>query len=265
VLLSPGQFELEFGTAYRNMKEQTSLMQVGYFERYAKRSRMLSFSLTGRAGVVRGVETWLTVPWSYNQVKEVSTNEWVRSKQTWHTGDINFGGQFMLKDESANWPALSASLAVAAPTGSMRYYDIPAIWKTQLNNGSGHWSIMPGLSFVRTLDPVILFGGVSYQYSFADTIDGYRVQPGWGVMGYAGVGFALNEKFSLGARVEYDYYSQMKADGVKVQGSDMEPMNLAFSASYRIFDNWVLTPQVSFGLNDDAGTSAIQLRVSRRF
>lgn len=56
-------------------------------------------------------------------------------------------------------------------------------WQAPLNKGSGHWSISPGLSFVRITDPAILFGGTSDQHAFRRTIDGYAVKPGSGIGG----------------------------------------------------------------------------------
>ena len=120
-------------------------------------------------------------------------------------------------------------------------------------------------SNVRTTDPAIIFGGVSYQYFFTDTIDGYQVQPGWVVNSYFGVGFALNEKLSLGSRLSYAYSSNMKADNETIYGSHSDPMNVSLNLSYRVSKDWVVSPQITFGLNDDSGPAALSMNIKRNF
>lgn len=265
VLLAPGSYELGMGLLYQQSRRETSLMNVGYFQRSAYTARKLELSLTARAGLYDKVEGWLTLPGTYTYIQDVSTNEYVRDADSWEFGDISFGLQYLLVSESEKSPAVSATVGVSAPTGEKNYYEPISTWLDPLNNGSGHWGLTVGTTFVRTLDPAILFGGLSYSHSFAETIDGYHVAPGWGVNGYFGVGFALNEKLSLGSRLALGYQSTMEVDGVTVEGSDSEPMDLSFSTSYRFADNWVATPQVTFTLNDDAGANAFSLQVARRF
>lgn len=265
VLLAPGSYELGLGFAYQQSRRETSLMNVGYFQRSAYTARKLQFSLTVRAGLYDRFEGWLNLPGDYTYIQEVSTNAYVRDTDSWELGDISFGLQYLMLTETETSPAISATIGVSAPTGKKRYYPLGQTWLDPLNNSSGHWGLTVGTSFVRTLDPAILFGGLSYSHSFSETIDGYHVSPGWGINGYFGVGFALNEKLSLGSRLALGYKSTMEVDGVTVEGSDSEPMDLSFSTSYRFADNWVATPQVTFTLNDDAGANAFSLQVARRF
>jgi len=121
------------------------------------------------------------------------------------------------------------------------------------------------VAFVRSTDPAILFGGIGYQYAFANTIDGYRIKPGWVLKGYAGVGFALNERLSLGGRLAYAHSANLQADHQTIQGSDADPLELSLSASYRVNDDWVIAPEVTLGLNDDAGPAALSAHFKRRF
>ncbi|WP_085101704.1 transporter [Desulfovibrio gilichinskyi] len=265
VLLNPGQMELELGLRYKQSRTAYSMMNVGYFDRAAYTARMFEASLTFRAGIMDRLEGWVTVPGTYATIEDVSTNEFVRNTNSFDLGDISFGGQYLLFKETDNLPAISATLGITAPTGQKTYYAISSVWKDALNNGNGHWAFSPGLSFVRTLDPAMLFGGIACQYSLTDKINGYEVTPGFGVSGYLGLGFALNEKLSVGSRVSYGYYSEMEVDNVKIAGSDSEPIDLSFSASYRAFEDWVVTPEVTFGLNDDAGAANLSLRLTRSF
>ncbi|MDA8378183.1 MAG: transporter [Planctomycetia bacterium] len=131
-------------------------------------------------------------------------------------GDVSFGGYYQIFKESKNWPSLTGSLLVTAPTG-INPYGIKVIQPdpnntnlsvpTNLPTGNGVWTLTPGLSFVSTSDPAIFFGSVNYYYNldknFSDisTTPG-SVQPGEVALGNAfqyslGVAFALNERLSL--------------------------------------------------------------------
>ena len=265
VLLSPGQYEFDMGVNYKQSRTQYNLPSDGYFQKSSYSARQILVSPTLRAGLYKGFEGYLSLPFTYSYIQDVSSNEYVRDTQDWHAADLAVGGQYQLTKESAAVPAISLTLDVSAPTGKKRYNDALRSWKDPLNNGSGHWSIAPGLAFVRTTDPAIIFGGFSYQYFFADNIDGYNVQPGWVLNSYFGVGFALNEKLSLGSRLSYAYSSNMKADHETIYGSDSDPMDLSLNLSYRVSDQWVVSPQVTFGINDDSGPTALSMNIKRSF
>ncbi|WP_191485387.1 transporter [Pseudomonas sp. FEN] len=265
VLLSPGEYEMDLGIAYKQNRLQYALPQAGYFQRSSYSAKQLEFRSTLRAGIYEGIEGYLSAPITYSHIQDVSSNEHVRHADAWNLADIAFGAQYQFIDESADRPAISLTFDLSAPTGRKRYSDTFNSWKDPLNNGSGHWSIAPGLAFVRTTDPAILFGGVSYQYYFPNTIDGYHVQPGWVLKSYAGVGFALNEKLSLGTRLSYAYSANLKADHEIIHGSDADPIDLSLSASYRVSNDWVISPGVIFGLNDDSGPAALSINFKRHF
>lgn len=265
VLLSPGNTELEFGLQYKQSRSSHSLMNVGYFQMSAQEARQLELATTVRAGLWTGVEGWLTLPLTHTSIEQVSSNQYVRNASQWALGDISAGLQYQLTEEYAEWPAVSLSLSLSAPTGQKHYYHPDDTWLDPLSNGAGHWSLAPGIAFVRSSDPGMLFGGISYRASLGRNIDGYKVRPGDGLTAYLGVGFALNERLSLGSRLSLAHYRNMQVDGQSVAGSSKDPLDLSLSMSYRVFERWTLSPQVTFGLNDEAGPAYISLRMNRRF
>ncbi|WP_404416410.1 transporter [Marinospirillum sp.] len=265
VLLAPGRFELELGLNFKQSRESHSLMNVGYFERSSFSARMLEWQATASYGLGERWEVWLKAPFTYVHIEQVSTNKYVRDTDEWRLADVSLGSRYQWIRESAATPAISFNFSLTAPTGQKNYYEPQDTWQDPLSNGNGHWFASAGMAAVRTLDPVNLFGGLTYSHGLEETIDGYEVNPGWQLSGYFGLGFALNEKISLGQRFTYSYHSRIKADGVTVYGSDREPMSLSFSASYRLNPDWVITPQITFGLNEDGGTPTASLTGRRRF
>ncbi|MGO0788463.1 transporter [Herbaspirillum seropedicae] len=265
VLLAPGKMELEFGLQYKHTRSSHSLMNVGYFQMSAQEARQLELATTVRAGLWGDVEAWFTLPFTHTGIEQISSNQYVRNASQWALGDVSAGLQYQWLEENAERPALSLSLTLSAPTGKKRYYAPDDTWLDPLSNGTGHWSLAPGIAFVRSSDPGMLFGGVNYRFSRERTIDGYRIHPGDGLSAYLGVGFALNERLSLGSRLSLAHYRNMQVDGQAVAGSGKDPLDLSLSVSYRLFERWTLSPQVTFGLNEEAGPAYLSLRMNRRF
>lgn len=265
VLLAPGSWQLEFGVNYKKNKSTYALPQINQFQRSTYEARRLDLTTGLRAGLMKNLEGWVSVPFSYLQVEDVSTNEYVRGDSEFRIGDIQAGLQYELVNESAHCPAVTVNFSASAPTGAKRYLEGIDSWRNSLSNSSGHWVISPGLSFVKKTDPAILFAGINYEHAFENKIDGYNVKPGWGINGCFGVGFALNEELSLGTRLSYGYFDDMYVDGTRIEGSSTEPLDLSFTLSYRIFDSIIATPYVTFGLNDDAGPAAVGINLTKSF
>lgn len=263
VLLAKGQYELELGVTHRQSRDNYALPNAGHFQRSSFTANVFQFNTTLRGGLADGLEGWINLPFTYTSIEQVSTNTFVREKDAWDIADISLGLQYALLQESTLYPAITATLDISTPTGEKKYNDIVNAWLDPLNNGSGHWSIAPGLAFVRTTDPAILYGGFNYRYFLSENISGFKVQPGWMLSGYFGVGFALNNDLSLGTQLSAAYQSNLEADGVEVKGSHLTPLDLSFSASYRLNQKWVAVTQVAFNLNDDAGTPGLSLRLKR--
>lgn len=131
-------------------------------------------------------------------------------------GDINAGVSYKFLDESVGWPDAVFSLRVKAPTGvdpyGIKLKTVPGD-NSNLNvpedlpTGNGIWSITPGISLVKTLDPAVIFGNLSYTYNLENSFSDISPQSGVKVAGDVdlgnwiqfgmGVAFALNERMSL--------------------------------------------------------------------
>jgi hypothetical protein len=77
-----------------------------------------------------------------------------------------------------------------------------------LPTGNGVWSITPGISLVKTFDPAVLFGTLSYTHNLEESFDDISstvnqsrlqasVKLGDSYQIGAGIAFALNEKMSM--------------------------------------------------------------------
>ena len=125
VLLNPGQYEFDLGLAYKQTRETYSLPAAGYFQRSSYAAKQITFDATVRGGLSEGLEGWISAPVTYSYIEQVSTNDYVRDKDSWDLADISFGLQYQLIHESHEMPAISTTLSVRAPTGNLQKPAIP--------------------------------------------------------------------------------------------------------------------------------------------
>ena len=198
-------------------------------------------------------------------------------------GDVNFGVAYKFIDESENWPDAVATLRVKAPTGKDPYgiklvqvagNDNLAI-PEDLPTGNGVWAITPGISLVKTFDPAVLFGSLSYTYNMEDSFSDISPQvntkvPGdvklgdsWQIGG--GIAFALNEKMSMSFSVtdQFSRKSKIKPDGgdwQSITNSDYNAANFNIGMTFAASNNLTIVPNLSIGLTDDAPDFSFSLK-----
>ncbi len=198
-------------------------------------------------------------------------------------GDVNVGIAYKFMDESEYAPDAVVSLRVKAPTGKepygIKFRQSPGndslSYPESLPTGNGVWSITPGISLVKTYDPAVLFGSLSYTYnmqeSFGDISStenqkvGGKVKLGDSFQIGAGVAFALNEKMSMSFSVTdlIQRRSKVKADGEDwstVVGSDANAGYFNVGMTLAATDKLTIVPNLSIGLTDDAPDFTFSLK-----
>ncbi|QXI49983.1 hypothetical protein HU763_011340 [Pseudomonas anuradhapurensis] len=198
-------------------------------------------------------------------------------------GDINVGVAYKFLDEDETWPDAVATLRIKAPTGKDPYgiklREVPGndnlSVPESLPTGNGVWSITPGISLVKTFDPAVLFGSLSYTYNMQDSFSDISPQvnskvPGdvklgdsWQIGG--GIAFALNEKMSMSFSVSDQFASKSKikpdgGDWQSISNSDYNAANFNIGMTFAATDNLTIVPNLSIGLTDDAPDFSFSLK-----
>lgn len=198
-------------------------------------------------------------------------------------GDINFGVAYKFLDETANLPDAVVSVRVKAPTGE-EPYGIKLIQSSNNDNlyvpeslptGNGVWSVTPGISLVKTFDPAVLFGSLSYTHNFEDSFSDIssivdQKVPGKVSLGDSfqlglGVAFALNEKMSMSFSVSdlVQRKSKLKQNGgdwQSVVSSDANAGYFNVGMTIAATDNLTIVPNLSIGMTDDAPDFTFSLK-----
>ena len=172
---------------------------------------------------------------------------------------------------------------VKAPTGKDPF-GIKLVQATDNNNinypeslptGNGVWSITPGVSLVKTFDPAVLFGSLSYTYNMEESFDDIsstagQKNPGKVKLGDSfqlglGVAFALNEKMSMSFSVSdlIQRKSKIKYDGGDWQSAVTSDANAGYfnvGMTIAATDHLTVVPNLSIGLTEDAPDFTFSLK-----
>jgi hypothetical protein len=214
---------------------------------------------------------------STSQISEVS------EKRDPTLGDINAGIAYKFLDETADTPDAIFTLRLKAPTGK-EPYGIKLHMSSQndslstpesLPTGNGVWSLTPGLSLIKTIDPAVLFGSIAYTYnmeeSFGDISPTQDTKvPGKVKLGDtfqigAGIAFALNEKMSMSFSVSdlIAMKSKVKQQGQgweTVSNSDANAGYFNIGMTMAVSDKLTIVPNLSIGLTNDAPDFTFSLK-----
>ena len=212
----------------------------------------------------------------------------VDQRQGPRLGDVSFAVAYKAVQEDNDWPDIVASLRVKAPTGE-EPYGIKLVtqdgndnlsYPEKMATGTGLWSINPSVSFVKTVDPAVLFASLSYTYYFSGDFDDISasqtiIQPGsvqlgaiWGFG--VGTAFALNDRLSVGLS-----YSQQigSASRTKLEGGQWQDIagsksNVAVfnvGMTYALNKHLSIVPNLAVGLTPDTADYAVSIKFPYNF
>ncbi|HJV25588.1 MAG TPA: acetate kinase [Aromatoleum sp.] len=261
---------------------------IGLIDVREVRSDSFIGALTVRRGITNRFELETKIPYVYRSDTSVSrpVGAGAAADEAFDVsghalGDIELTGRYQLNDGGAENPYYVGWLRLKTRTGrdpfevkvdrTIRGTTGTGL-QTEVATGSGFYSLTPGLTVLVPSDPVVFFGGVSYQYSFErskvkqKTNDGDielgDVQAG-GAFGFNfGMGLALNERssFSIG----YDHLSvgKLRVNGRTPRNSIRSELGtLLLGYSYRLDSGKTINLSLGAGLTSDAPDLQITLRV----
>jgi hypothetical protein len=245
-------------------------------------------ALTFRRGITNRFELEAKIPYVYRTDTSVSrpVNLGSAADTSFDAdghglGDIELTGRYQLNDGGAEDPYYIASLRFKTRTGTDPFEvtvdrtirgTTGTGLQTEMPTGSGFYTIQPGLTVLLPSDPVVFFGGVSYQYSFErsgvkqKTNDGDLelgdIQPGGAIGFNFGMGLALNDRssFSIG----YDHLSvgKLKQNGRTAPTSVRVQLGtLLLGYSYRLNSGRTVNLSLGAGLTADTPDLQLTLRM----
>lgn len=203
-------------------------------------------------------------------------------------GDLSVGASYQLLGETNARPNVVVSGRVKFPTGQEPYgVDFVEVEGSEGNlqvpqtlaTGSGVYGASIGISTLKTIDPMVVFGSVNYfrnfRRSFADIDENPGDQPGRVDIGDAlqfggGLAFALNEKSSISMSYSQRLVGRSRLqlegqDWQRVIGSQANVALLNFGATFAFSNAVSLITTVGAGLTNDSPDMVVGVRIPYRF
>lgn len=203
-------------------------------------------------------------------------------------GDVSFAVAYKAVQEDNDWPDIVVSMRAKAPTGD-EPYGIKLVtqdgndnlsYPKKMATGNGLWSLNTGVSFVKTVDPAVLFANLSYTHYFSRNFDDISaregvVQPGsvqlgdtWGFG--LGTAFALNDRLSLGLSYSQQFgrASRTKSDDgpwQDIAGSKSNTAVFNIGMTYALNKHLSIVPNLAVGLTPDTADYAISIKFPYNF
>jgi opacity protein-like surface antigen len=203
-------------------------------------------------------------------------------------GDLSIGASYRVFTESLRKPDVVVSARVKFPTGrhpfgiafeevanSQGNLQVPQALAT----GNGVYGASLGVAVLKTLDPMVVFGNLSYFRNFSRNFSDIDENPGEvpGLVDVgdswqfgAGLAFALNEKSSLSMS-----YSQRVVERTRIapEGQELRPVagsqaNVGianFGATFSLGSRLALVANLGIGLTDDSPDMSFNIRLPFRF
>jgi hypothetical protein len=257
VLLEPGESQWDVGIEYALAETDFPILLVNGMGNIvgvadAKfRVRELSVPIEYRTGLHRRVQGFVSVPlgWANTQV---SVNNEEAFRNDGGLGDVNFGLTMQLVDAKVDSPYWVTTLSATAPTGGDPFTGLSGIAPSAPSLGQGFWSIQGNLLLIQPYDPIVVFYGVGMQRSFEHEYIGLDIQPGAEYSYSMGVGFAVNDRVTLSARFRGAYVEETEVEGLRVIGSNAEPMTIRLAATISKPCERIVEPFVEFGMTEDS-------------
>ena len=238
----------------------------------------------------------MTVPFVYRETTTRSGGQELSSilstEKTVHDsdiGDVSLGASYRLFTETQTRPDIVWNLSVIAPTGRDPYgidfledpLNTNLEYPEALPTGSGLWGVQTGLSFLKTVDPAILFASLSWRHYLEDSFDDLGsdpdaapspgdVQLGDQYQFSLGMAFALNERTSLSTSFTQRFVEETEITRAgfgtqSVVGSEATSGTFDIGVTYAMTDRLSLVTNLGIGLTNDTSDYDFALKFPYRF
>ncbi len=284
ILLKEGQFELDTDLTYTYYSANQIFLEsfaildpvfltLGKFDIERFRRHILTYALTFRYGWSDNLEFNVAVPIIYRFERKSVTNKPDETSNVLNIGDISIALSYQPVRETYRRPAIITFLALKTKTGKSPYdLEDP---KKDLPTGSGYYAIRAGFNLTKTIDPVVIFGGLAYAYNMDvdvnKLIEGKnleKVYPGDNISLNIGLAYALTYNFAMNYQLiqNYTLTTKTRIDG-EVKDTPNSTLN---SAVFRLGFGWIVSPNfsinvgISIGLTSDAPDYTLEFRFPYR-
>lgn len=259
------------------------------------KSDIVQLDVTGRYGVTDRLQFDFNLPYLYRSSTYESggvggSAPTLGSHDVTNTnlGDVSAGAYYRIFPETPTRPDIVWNVRVKAPTGKdpygIKFRTVPGnnnlSAPDELPTGNGVWTLSTGVTFVKTIDPAILFANIGYAHNLTRSFSDISGDPLEKVAGEVdlgdsyqlggGLAFALNERMSMSMSYAHRFTekSRTKEKGKNwnsIVGSDSSSGSLNFGVTYAMSDNLSMVTNVGVGVTPDAPDVTVGVKFPYNF
>jgi len=230
----------------------------------------LTSLLSVEYGLLNNLSMNIGLPFVYKYDKRSGDDD----REVTDLGDMGLSLQYQPFRADTTWPALIFVLNGTLPTGRSPYKINP---DSELATGNGYYALGGGLTFSKTLDPVVAYGSLSYNHPFpnSDTdqlqsngLELEEVEAGDTIGLSLGMGFALSYRTSLNLSYQYAYHFESRYhfdNDQYVESNSWVTSSFNIGVGWRISPRFSLYTRVDIGLTNDDPDFTFSIRIPVRF
>ncbi len=287
VLLPEGVFQLEPSIDYTSISSDRvnisgfsifNAILIGTIRVDDVNRDILTGAVTARYGSGNRTQVDLRIPYVYRNDTEttgIGTGDALERRTTGHgLGDASVTLSWQPLTAKGGRPATIVRVQAEYPTGKSAF-EIERVAPTENSpervlveapTGSGFYTFSPGVTFVWPIDPVVLFAGGAYNYTFGRRFREFGfVEPGHGFEFFTGLNMSINERVSMNFSFLDKQRFATSANGLKIPGSGTHDARLSLGASVGLTDKMSLVIASSAGLTDESPDFAFSVRLPITF
>jgi hypothetical protein len=219
---------------------------------------------TLRIGLPWAAQADLRVPYIFNQEKVSTAGLDDKESLGSGLGDIEIGLTKQLLWESDLAPDLLGAVRWRLPTGNSAF----EMDDDEVATGSGFHAISGHLTAVKSREPLVFFGSLSYTSNLPDSKSGVDIDPGDTIGLSLGSILAAGPGTSLRSSLELNFSRETEVDGRAVPSSDVVGTVLELGAAVVLpfsESKSLLSVTAGVGVTDDAPDFQVAVSLPYRF
>lgn len=253
LLLPRGGVEISPSLAYSHSQEQGLVLVdtpegISTVSSQRRREDGVEATLAARYGLPWRSQVQVRVPFDWKRDASALGDGSQVSNSDTHIGDVELelSHQFLTEDERL--PALTAAFGWRFPTGRDPF-DAPVV---SVASGQGTNVVTARLTALKSLDPLVIFTGVSYSASLSRREHFGRVRPGDQLGWNLGALLAVSPETSLNFGFSQQFKGHTRVDGQPIAGSDGVAGVVQLGLDQVLSSRALLDVSLGIGLTDDA-------------
>jgi hypothetical protein len=257
LVLPSGTFEVDASMSYSHSSAEAltidgftifPVLIVGDVVSERIRRDTMTAAATARVGLPWDMQAELRVPYIHDESSRLSASGEEEQLSRSGLGDIELALSRQLWSASDGGLDLLGTLRWKTTTGD----DAFGASREQLALGSGFNSLSASMTAVSVLDPVVLFGGLSYTRTLADEKSEVRIAPGDAFGLQFGTALALNLDTSINFAFGQQFTRRTEVNGHELPGSYVNTGTLSIGLSRVLMSGTSFDTSLVIGLSEDS-------------